>query len=200
MVPPVLKDATHNFHFEDGTSDLSRACILDHALLKNVRADMRDTFLPSWLQRPPGNFGMIAHGKLKADEWRTVATVSLLITLVRVWGSPSAQEREKKLLDNFVHLVVAVEQSTRRSITLGQAKMYDQHMHQYLVGLRTLFDHKLGQNHHMSLHLKDCIERFGPVHGWWSFPFERYNGVMGRLKKNNHGGKQAGYMPANACR
>lgn len=34
-------------------------------------------------------------------------------------------------------------------------------------------------NHHMSLHLKDCITDFGPTYSFWCFSFERYNGILG---------------------
>ena len=49
-----------------------------------------------------------------------------------------------------------------------------------------LFKHNLVSNDHLSLHLPPFLEDFGPVHGWWAFAFERYNGVLGRLNKNNH--------------
>lgn len=29
-----------------------------------------------------------------------------------------------------------------------------------------------------------CLEAFGPIHGWWSYPFERYNGVLQWLNTN----------------
>ncbi|EGO25774.1 hypothetical protein SERLADRAFT_408035 [Serpula lacrymans var. lacrymans S7.9] len=37
----------------------------------------------------------------------------------------------------------------------------------------------------IALHLVECMESFGPVHGWWSFPFERYIGVMQKTNTNN---------------
>ena len=183
-MPPVLNDATVNFHFEDGTSDISIAHVLDTATLRNIRECIERTFLPTWMERPPRNFGSISHGKLKADQWRVVCSVHLLIALVPLWGASEQQERE--LLRNFVHLVTAVELATRRSVTKPQIQNYYEEMYRYLRGLRKLFDHKLVSNHHLSLHLPECLESFGPVHGWWSFPFERYNGVLGRMNTNNH--------------
>jgi hypothetical protein len=44
-------------------------------------------------------------------------------------------------------------------------------------------------NHHLSLHLAECIRNFGPVHGWWAFPFERYNGIIQRYNTNNKMGE-----------
>ncbi|KIP01817.1 hypothetical protein PHLGIDRAFT_52994, partial [Phlebiopsis gigantea 11061_1 CR5-6] len=154
-------------------------------VLRAVREVIENTSLPSWLQRPPRTFGTTAHGKLKADEWRTVCTIHLMITLVKTWGF-SSSEREKDLLKNYVHLVIAAEQGTRRSMSPERAELFTQESYEYLAGLRSLFQHKLVQNHHLSLHFAQCLSLFGPVHAWWTYPFERYNGVIGRLNKNNH--------------
>lgn len=38
---------------------------------------------------------------------------------------------------------------------------------------------------HLHLHLKDCLLDYGPVHGFWCFPFERFNGILGAYPTNN---------------
>ena len=43
--------------------------------------------LPSWLNAAPAAFGTTQHGKLSADQWRTVGTLNLPITLIRTWGA-----------------------------------------------------------------------------------------------------------------
>lgn len=40
-------------------------------------------------------------------------------------------------------------------------------------------------NMHMHAHLCECILDYGPLHGFWLFSFERYNGVLGRIATNN---------------
>ncbi|KAJ3559008.1 hypothetical protein NM688_g599 [Phlebia brevispora] len=182
---PVLNEPTKDFHFEDGRKDVSKVCFLSAAVLRDIRKDMQRTVLPSWLEAPPANFGSLQHGKLKADQWRTVCTVSMVITLVRLWGSRgTTTEDNKALLENFISLVIAVDQATRRTMSLPRAQTYDRHIFAYLAGLRRLFSHNLVSNHHLFLHLPELLVRFGPVHSWWSFPFERFNGMLARLKKN----------------
>ena len=39
---------------------------------------------------------------------------------------------------------------------------------------------------HMALHIRDCIRDYGPTYAFWCFSFERYNGVLGQFKTNNH--------------
>ena len=40
-------------------------------------------------------------------------------------------------------------------------------------------------NMHMSCHLRQCIYDYGPLHSFWAFPFERFNGILGNLPNNN---------------
>lgn len=93
------------------------------------------------------------------------------------------------MLDNFVDLIIAVEHATRRSISEDDTTIYDDHMLKYLLGIRSLYDRDLVPNHHLALHLTQCLKEFGPVHAWWTFPFERYNGIIGNLKTNSRTGE-----------
>ncbi|KAI0340552.1 hypothetical protein BDW22DRAFT_1448365 [Trametopsis cervina] len=184
-IPPVLDWPTSDFKLLDHPSDLSQFRLISADVLVAIREDIQKTVLPSWMAHPPRNFGSPSHGKLKADQWRTVTTISMVITLVRIWGSSTASGRERDLLENFLHLVVAVEASTSKIMSKERAEFFDHHMYAYLVSLRELFDHDLVPNHHLALHLRECMEMFGPVHSWWAFPFERYNGVIAKLNTNN---------------
>ncbi|KAH9854814.1 hypothetical protein C2E23DRAFT_725186 [Lenzites betulinus] len=185
ILPPVLAEDTTDFHVSEGPYDISKFRVLTQPVIDVIRADIQNTILPSWLERPPKNFGSAAHGKLKADQWRTVCTIHLTITLVRLWGVASASQRDRLLLDNFIHLITAVDLATRRSMNEDRAKAFDRHMFLYLQGLRDIFSHDLVPNHHLALHLMSCLILFGPVHGWWAYPFERYNGLLQSLNINN---------------
>ena len=58
-------------------------------------------------------------------------------------------------------------------------------MHSYLSGLKELFpEYSLHPNHHMALHLRDYLLLYGPVHSWWTFPFERLIGILQRISTN----------------
>lgn len=63
-------------------------------------------------------------------------------------------------------------------------------MKAYLDGLRELIpDYQFRPNHHMALHLPEYLTWFGPVHGWWTFPFERLIGLIQRLPNNSKMGR-----------
>ena len=194
-VPPALDRETRNFQLVKDPSDLSKISWLNADVLKEIRADIEKTVFPSWLARPPRNFGHPSHGKLTADQWRSVTTISMVITLVRTWGARTSTTFERELLGNFLHLVLAVEEGTRKSMSKGRAAFFDRHIYEYLTSLRRLFNHNLVPNHHMSLHLRECLERFGPFHSWWAFPFERYNGLISRFNTNHKPGKCSNVLP-----
>ena len=40
-------------------------------------------------------------------------------------------------------------------------------------------------NMHKHLHLKECVEQFGPIYSFWCFPFERFNGKLGSYHTNS---------------
>ncbi|TFK79920.1 hypothetical protein K466DRAFT_579069 [Polyporus arcularius HHB13444] len=184
-LPPVYEESTRDFHLRRDRYDISKFRILDHDTLASVRADILNTVVPSWMQRVPKNFGSPSHGKLKADQWRTACLVNLVITLVRLWGVPTATPRQKMLLENFLDLVRAADLATRRTMDVARAEKFDTYMMRYLSGLVDTFKHPLVPNHHLSLHLRECLELFGPVHAWWAFPFERFNGILQHLNTNS---------------
>ncbi|KAF6741021.1 hypothetical protein DFP72DRAFT_995748 [Ephemerocybe angulata] len=150
--------------------------ILDAIVLGEVVDDIKKTTLPSWIAAPSQNIGTKKQGKLSADQWRVLCTVSLVITLVRLWGEGGEQATSRKWLDNFLALVTAIKYATKRSTTEESITIVDDHLQLYLKGLVELFSRDvLTVNHHLSLHLPAFLRRLGPVHGWWTFAFERYN-------------------------
>lgn len=46
----------------------------------------------------------------------------------------------------------------------------------------------LTPNFHLSTHLIDFFLRLGPAYAWWTYPYERNNGFLGRFKNNGHTG------------
>ncbi|KAJ2980679.1 hypothetical protein NUW54_g10971 [Trametes sanguinea] len=187
-LPPILPYSTERFHLLSDTTPEPEPLghtLFSLAVLQAIRQDIVATQVPSWIQKAPRNFGDASHGKLKADAWRTVCTINLVITLVRLWGGATATEDQKRALDNFMHLVAAVDLATRHSMSTERANAFDAHMLEYARGLRFFYGQVLVANHHLALHLRECLLLFGPTFAWWAFPFERYNGLLQRLNTNH---------------
>lgn len=113
-----------------------------------------------------------------ADEWRNWITIFSPIAL-------------KGLLDP-IHLrcwllfVRACYLICHRIITTD---VIDE-IHLYLIRFCKLFEDLYGAdactpNMHLHLHLKECLLNYGPVHGFWCYGFERYNGRIEKYHTNN---------------
>lgn len=147
---------------------------------------MARTIKPSWLSPAPQNLGSASHGKLSAAQWRTVCMVHLTITLTRLWFH---DEVKRQYLDNFISLVIAVRWATMKVASERQISIVEDHFETYFRSMVKLFGTESAvPNHHMSLHLAQCIRTFGPVRGWWAFPFERYNGLLQQQNTNHKPG------------
>ena len=38
---------------------------------------------------------------------------------------------------------------------------------------------------HFHLHIKECVENYGSMYGFWLFSFERYDGILGSFQADN---------------
>lgn len=158
-------------------------------LLREVRRDIARTMIPDWFKSAPNNLGDPNQGKLSAKEWRSTFTVSFLITLIRMWGAQYNCEKprtgEEEVLDNFIHLVIAVRLGTQGTMTEWIIKLYDHHMRQYLEGYRLLYPKEsFLPYHHLSLHFSEFLQLAGPWEGHGAGPCETYNGMCQKIKTN----------------
>ena len=140
---------------------------------------------PSWLTSIPSNLGEPSHGKLKADQWRTVGMMYLPISLVRLWDQEGGPSDHKKMLHATMSLISAVIIASSHTTSSAKADLYLQYMQAYMNIIRDLIpDYQFLPNHHAALHLPDYLRFFGPVHSWWTFPFERLIRLLQRIPTN----------------
>ncbi|KAJ7136506.1 hypothetical protein C8R43DRAFT_893851 [Mycena crocata] len=154
-------------------------------------ADLETMIKPSWMTSVPPKFGgESSDGKLKADQWRTLGTVYMPITLIRLWCASEAGSYRRELLELTMDLVSAVILASSRVTSPSNANHCKKFLLKYRAGLNKLFpDYKCHPNHHMALHIPDFLELFGPIHGWWTFPFERLIGKLQKVRTNYKPGK-----------
>ena len=70
---------------------------------------------------------------------------------------------------------------TRNDITIGDALLL-----KFCSRTEALFGKSvITPNMHMSCHLRECVEDYGPLNKFWLFAFERFNGILGKLPNNN---------------
>ena len=160
--------------------------------LQQLRAALRKTTRPTWQRGPPMNFGSAAHGKLKADQWRSAIEFDVPVFLAECWSFSDAEvllderkRRRRQLLASTMHLATAIRWGTSDVTSQAHADKYTQHMKAYLETLLHLYpSFKLRPNHHAALHIGFFLREFGPMRGWWMYPFERIIGILQKTNTN----------------
>ncbi|KAF5384411.1 hypothetical protein D9615_003304 [Tricholomella constricta] len=159
---------------------------------------------PSHITRLPKNLGENQSLK-KADEWR----VLIAITPVILWWTwrdandqlppgeppvppnaanpPQHQRTYQAIYAASLKLATGVRVLASRTISMNQAKLGQEFLTQYNQAIKRLGVHTT-INHHLSTHYLKFIKLFGPVYGWWLFAFERFNGMLEKVKHNGHDG------------
>lgn len=150
---------------------------------------MKKTTLPSWCTPAPPRISDKGQGKISADRWHIFCTVHLVVTLGCLWGSCLPDSHKYQLLVNFCDLIMATKIAAGRSITITRAEEFQDRMLSYLGGLDKLFPmYPLIPYHHISLHLRELLSRFGPSTTWRCWVFERYNHMLQNIETNGRFG------------
>ena len=135
-------------------------------VMHQIQDVIKNMVVPSWVGSVPTRFGESVTGTLKADEWRTLATLHLPIALIICWSDVTAcsdatvAQRLRCILDHTMLLVSAIWLACRRMTTWNIARQYKQYMSQYMCEFGTMHPDA------MSIHITDFIEQFGPVDSW----------------------------------
>ncbi len=130
----------------------------------------------SWL---PKNIG--SHWKyFNAYEWKQF---TLVYSLQAFRGVIS-----KQYLETWSIFVEACQLISKPCVTKTDLEAADLCFQNYIKALQKQFGREsIKPNQHMSCHLKECIEDFGPIYCFWLFAFERFNGFLGDYRTNNKG-------------
>lgn len=163
--------------------------VLGKETLGAIHVDIRKTELPSWVNRAPQGLGKKSQGKLGADEWRTACTVHFPITLIRLWGQDEGWKR--KMLNNFMNLVTAVEVGGSLVMTDELISVYNDSLTRYLKDLKDLYrETSIKPNHHLAMHIGlDVMPSYGPLHPIRAFSTERNNFMLQSENTNQKFGK-----------
>ena len=182
----LVKEYAAEVEDKNNQKGLSAEALTDEEI-NAIQAELSGIKRPSWHRGPPKNLGDAEHGKLKAEQWRTAIEFDLPVILVKIWGAQhGGEERRQKLAHSTMLLVMAVRWGTSHVTSTHHTQQYGKYMKAYLESIRDVFPgHSLRPNHHACLHLHEFLLRYGPMHGWWMFPFERIIGVLQKTNTNH---------------
>ena len=86
-------------------------------------------------------------------------------------------------------LVGAIRVSGMLAITEQHIRQYEVLILRYLRKAKDLYlESTIKNNHHLALHFGEFLRRFGPVHAWRTFVFERFNHLLQNLSTNRKRG------------
>lgn len=150
--------------------------LLTQSNLQTLQEKSENITFPYGVGRIPLKIGSSFAG-FTADQWRLWTTVLSPIVLKGI-----LPDEDLRIWLLFVRSCTIL---CSRIITLSDVHEADT----YLVQFCKLFQHKYGQasvtpNMHLHMHLSQCLMDYGPVHSFWCFPFERYNGLLGAYHTN----------------
>ena len=113
-----------------------------------------------------------------ADQWRVWTTIISPIVLKGILPNDD--------LNCWLLFVNACRLLMTRIISIDNVKQADKYLMLFCKKFQRLYgNNACTPNMHLHMHLQDCILDYGPVHGFWCFPFERYNGILGAYPTNN---------------
>lgn len=133
--------------------------------------------VPSGIGRIPQK---IASGfaKFTADQWKNWVLYFSVLTMRDIISG--------EVLECWRHFVLACRTLCTKHITLERAKLGDALLLQFCRRIERVFGNEfITPNMHLHCHLLKCTTDYGPLHSFWCFAFERYNGVLGSMPKNN---------------
>ena len=163
--------------------------------LAQIRQDISNTTRPRWQSGPPTTLGTKGGGKLKADQLRSSIKFDIPVSLMHLSGGGGEVPHSTMLL------ATAISWGTSHRTSKKQAAQYMKNMRAYLASLRDLFPNTdLRTSHHNALFIGEMLLRFGPVHGWWMFPFERVIGLLQQVNTNSKIGElRESLIPLICC-
>ena len=110
-----------------------------------------------------------------ADQWKSFI---LIYAIPLMWDLLVTSDRN--ILANFVKACSLLTCRIINNDMLSRA-------HDRLLQVALLIEENYGQelitpNIHLSLHITDCCEDYGPLYSFWCYSFERMNGLLGNHK------------------
>jgi len=113
-----------------------------------------------------------------ADQWKNWTVYYSLLVLHDILSSEN--------LGCWRHFVLACRILCCKQLTMDQVRLADALLLQFCRKAERLYGKDIvTPNMHMHCHLRACVEDYGPLHGFWLFAFECYNGILGKIPNNN---------------
>lgn len=151
--------------------------ILSTSHLEKIEERLESVNLLTDIGRIPthisGNYGVFS-----AAEWKNWVTIFSLYALCGI-----LPEKDYKCWEKFV---LACRLLCKPFLLVDDIQKADLLLLDFCRTFEKVYALKdVTCNMHLHNHLKDCLLDYGPMHVFWCFSFERFNGVFGHFHTNN---------------
>ena len=92
----------------------------------------------------------------------------------------------KEHMQCWRYFVQASRLLCQTTITDAEIELADAFLLQFCCGIENLYGNEIvTPNMHLHCHLKQSLYDYGPIHNFWLFSYERYNGILENFPSNN---------------
>lgn len=177
----LVVDPMHNLFLGSAKYFLKKILIRREFITEDQRALIQervDSFIvPPSIGRIPSKIKS-GFSSFTADQWKNWVLYYSIICLRDILDDDK--------LNCWRHFVLACRLLCSKTLTMEEAKLGDALLLYFCKRVERIFGREcITPNMHMHCHLYDCILDYGPLHGFWCYAFERYNGVLGAMPNNN---------------
>ena len=151
--------------------------IITKAGLEKLQERIEDISSLSDIGRLPGNIKS-NYGGYTAAQWKNFVLLFSMYALKDVLPDQHLHYWQSFVLACRLFCKPCI---TKTDLTVSDCKL----MHFLKEYEKINGELAITPNMHLHLHLKECVENYGSIYGFWLFSFERYNGIMGSYHTNN---------------
>ena len=153
------------------------APLINSADFEKMQEMVDSMVTPQDIGRIPGKIAN-CFGSFTADQWQSWTVVYSLCALQGILP--------ENHLSCWTSFVTACKILGKKTISIADIETGDKYLMQFLNQFVDLYGSEfVTPNMHLHAHLRECLSDFGPMHGFWCFSFERYNGILGAYPTNN---------------
>ena len=145
--------------------------------LQQIETRIEEMEVPSHIGRLPKKIAS-NFGSYTAEQWKNWTTVYSLFALKGI-----ISDRHYKCWQSFV---LGCRYMCKPVLTEADIIKGDGLILKFCKEFEALYGGKaVTPNMHLHCHLRENILDYGPIHSFWCFSFERYNGILGNMATNN---------------
>ena len=149
---------------------------LDKHAIDVIHDRIEKVILPPNLRRIPTQID--SRATFTAEQWKNWTLYFSVFCLHDLLDEPQ--------IECWKHFVLACRYLCKKTLTGTDITIADSLLLRFCSRTERLHGPSaITPNMHMHGHLSECIKDYGPLHVFWLFSFERYNGLLGAQPNNN---------------